>query len=176
MAMHSESRQPSNSSLPPSPAPSQYHWSLELATTSAVDTDHLIRLPGALNPTSSDLPAGAMTSHLSCLSLVITIRDNGRSSHLLPLELQIGSPQEARDANLLVLFIMGVTPRHSPTWIPPDRGMPGELNQRDRACPVLAPSKLANTGPGAVGCCPAAEQVQRHLWEPLAVAQPQCGA
>lgn len=25
-----------------------------------------------------------MTSHLSCLSLVITIRDNGRRSHLLP--------------------------------------------------------------------------------------------
>lgn len=51
-----------------------------------------------------------MTSHLSRLSLVITIRDNGRRSHLLPLGRQIGSPQEARDANLLVLFITASLP------------------------------------------------------------------
>lgn len=51
-----------------------------------------------------------MTSHLSCLSLVITIRDNGGSHTCCLLGRQIGSPQEARDANLLVFFIPGSLP------------------------------------------------------------------
>lgn len=42
-------------------------------------------------------------------------------------------------------------------------------------CPVPTPSKLANTGPGFGRCCPAAVLIKRHLLEPLAMAQPQCG-
>lgn len=47
-------------------------------------TISFLSLQGAFHPSPSDLPAGEMTSHLSCLLLVITIRDNGSSSHLLP--------------------------------------------------------------------------------------------
>lgn len=64
-----------------------------------------------------------MTSHLSCLSLVITIRDNGRRLHLLPTRTADQVTTGGQGCKSPRPVHHSVTPRHSPTPMPPNQGM-----------------------------------------------------